>query len=212
MNKNSKPVSVLLAGLLVSFISYSQIKVVKVAIKDLPANISYKGKYSSASKWSDQEGEHIVLLTETGLVASKSNPEEGNRQADLYAYHFLLAKDSVRQKWLVHDLVRDCPVDVIAQFVKNSFVVTDLDKDGLSEIWLMYQVSCQGDVSPVPMKIIMYEGSQKFAIRGTSKVQVSEKETAGGEFSLDDAFKKAPTSFREYGQQLWKKFVVQKWE
>lgn len=75
----------------------------------------------------------------------------------------------------------------------------------------MYKVSCQSDVSPVPMKIIMYEGNQKYAVRGATRVKVSEKEYMGGDYSFDQAFTNGPAAFRRYADQLWNKFKVENW-
>jgi hypothetical protein len=60
----------------------------------------------------------------------------------------------------VNDFIKDCMVDIDAAFKKNSLKVTDLDKNGIAEIWVMYEMACKGDVSPSDLKIIMYEGKQ----------------------------------------------------
>jgi hypothetical protein len=97
-------------------------------------------------------------------------------------------------------------------FVGNAFAVTDLNKDGEAEVWIMYKNSCHGDASPVAMKIIMYHDNKKFAVRGTTKVPVSANEYAGGEFTFDDAFKKAPAEIRQYAERLWKQHQVETWK
>jgi hypothetical protein len=71
----------------------------------------------------------------------------------------------------------------------------------------MYKVSCQGDVSPVPMKIIMYQDNKKFAVRGTARVP-----SIGGDFTFDEAFKSAPVEFRQYTEKLWKQHKVETWK
>ena len=45
----------------------------------------------------------------------------------------------------------------------DSVKITDLDGDGLAEVWLAYEMWCKGDVSPSKLKVIMYEGSRKHA-------------------------------------------------
>ena len=97
-------------------------------------------------------------------------------------------------------------------FIDKAFAVTDLNKDGKAEVWIMYKVSCQGDVSPVPMKIIMYQYNKKFAVRGTTKVKVSAQEYVGGDFAFDDAFKIAPAEFRQYAEKLWKQHKQETWK
>ena len=61
------------------------------------------------------------------------------------------------------------------------------------------------------MKIIMYEGVKKFAIRGQSFVKLSAKETYGGTYTMDKAFKNGPEVFRQYAIQLWKKNRNETW-
>lgn len=77
---------------------------------------------------------------------------------------------------------------------------------------MTYKVTCQGDVSPIPMKIIMYEGKQKYAARGSTKVKVSSTEYMGGEYAFDDAFKTGPASFRRYADALWQKYKAESWQ
>jgi len=119
----------------------------------------------------------------------------------------LVLGDSIKQTWKVYDYVEDCDVDMDLYFVDKTFAVTDLNKDGKAEVWIMYKNSCRGDVSPAPMKIIMYQDNKKFAVRGTTKVPGN-----GGEFTFDDAFKKAPAEFRQYAEKLWKQHKVETWQ
>jgi hypothetical protein len=96
-------------------------------------------------------------------------------------------------------------------FVAKTFAVTDLNNNGKAEVWMMYKNSCHGDVSPVPIKIIMYENNKKFAVRGTTKVQVSATDYMGGGFSFDEAFKNAPAIFKQYAEKLWKQNKIETW-
>ena len=114
--------------------------------------------------------------------------------------------------WRVQDFVKDCELDLKANFIKNSFAVTDLDKNGKAEVWIMYETICTGDISPSTMKIIMYEDEKKYAIRGKRKAKISATEYIGGEYTFDEAFKKAPKVFRQYAINLWKTNIMQTWE
>jgi len=197
-------------GLLLSFIltqaCFSQFKLAKLDKKSIPKNIQYTGKIVQAVRWTDSTGDNIVILTVTDKTQSKNAPDEGSDGA-LYAYHFIALGDSIRQTWRVYDYVKECPVDMFLYFVDKTFAVSDLNKDGKGEVWIMYKVSCQGDVSPVPMKIIMYQDNKKFAVRGTTRVP-----SAGGDFTFDEAFKSAPVEFRQYAEKLWKQHKVETWK
>jgi hypothetical protein len=178
----------------------------------LPQSIKYNGKLKEAIRWTDKMGDNIVITVETGKYENpKFKHEAEGSDAELFAFHYVL-KDGWQQVWKIYDFIQDCPVDLEASFVKKTLQVTDLNKDGTAEIWVMYRTVCHGDVSPFNMKIIMYEGVQKFAMRGETRVQVSEKEYIGGSYKFDKAFTDAPPSFRDFAVKLWNKNVVQTFE
>jgi hypothetical protein len=51
----------------------------------------------------------------------------------------------------------------------------------------------------------MYEGNKKYALRGESQVQGSEKDFNGGTYKLDDNFATGKPVFRKYADTLWNK-------
>lgn len=185
----------------------AQFKITSPIAAKLPKTIQYNGDIVKTAQWKDSLGSNVILLTETGV---HDVDDDGNRSAALYALHYIANHDSAQLAWKVYDFIDDCPVDVEASFIKNTFAVTDLDHNGIAEIWMMYRVTCQGDVSPVPMKIIMYEGKQKYAARGNTRVKVSATKFMGGDYEFDDAFKKAPDAFRKYADELWQKHKMDK--
>ena len=198
-------------GLILSFIltqsCLAQFKLTKLDKNSVPQNIQYAGNIFQAVRWTDNTGDNIVILT-INKSQSKNAPDEGYSDGALYAYHYLVSADTTKQTWRVYDYVKECPVDMFLYFVDKAFAVTDLNKDGKAEVWIMYKVSCQGDVSPVLMKIVMYHDNQKFAVRGTTRVG----DSMGGEYTFDDAFKKGPAEFRQYAEKLWKQHKVETWK
>jgi hypothetical protein len=172
---------------------------------NLPTSISYNGNLVKAVKWKDKTGDNIVLLTVTNKTETPNAYDKDTKDAALYAYHFIIKKDSIIKSWRVYDFVKSCFADIFLNFVENSFAITDLNKDGYAEVWMMYQNSCRSDVSPISMKIIMYENNKKFALRGETKVKTNKTDYIGGTFTLNQAFKQAPVSFRRYALQLWNK-------
>lgn len=191
----------------------------KIDSTQFPASIKYEGFIKNAVRWKDKSGDNIVLTTETGIYFNDKLKHESDDSSDaeLYAYHFVISNNNAKQTWTVKDFIADCPVDITASFVKNTFKVTDLNKNGIAEVWLMYKTVCHGDVSPSNMKIIMYEGNNKYAMRGENKVQVGsdvndKASFIGGEFKLDANFKNGPKVFKEYAQNLWKENLIEKWD
>lgn len=195
------------------------LKITKIDSTQFPAAIKYEGFIKNAVRWTDKLGDNIVITTETGIYTSKKfkHESEDSSDAELFAYHFILSNNEAKQTWKVYDYISDCPVDIVASFVKNTFKVTDLDKNGIAEVWLMYKTVCHGDVSPSNMKIIMYEGNHKCAMRGENKVQVGSDKNdkasfLGGEFKFDENFKKAPKVFKDYAQNLWNENITENWD
>ena len=107
--------------------------------------LDYRGDCVEAIRWTDRSGEHYLLLNETG---EEPTDEQGYRNAFLWGYHFLNTDSGTKRVWTFMDFVQDCPVDIEARFLRNALRITDLDNDGIAEVWLLYQLACKGDVSP----------------------------------------------------------------
>lgn len=198
--------------LIAAQISFAQIKVIKLDKKDIPTSIKYTGHIINAVKYTDNEGQHLIITTETGITPTKNSESSDGRDAALYAYCYNIGTNNdFKLSWQTYDFIKDCPVDLEAQYVPNTFAVTDLNKNGKAEVWLMYTTVCHGDVSPSDMKIIMHEGIKKYAVRGTKKVKISDKDFDGGKYTLDEVFKTGPEAFRQYAVALWKKNLMQVW-
>lgn len=191
----------------------------KIDSAKIPSSISYNGRFKEGYKWIDKSGENIVFLTETGIFKDrkiKHEYDEGT-DAELYAYSYNQKGVENKLNWKVYDFVRDCPVDIVAKFIENSLKITDLDKNGIAEIWMIYKTVCHGDVSPSDMKIIMYEGNKKYAVRGENKVEIGLDDNGkpmymGGDYKMDDALKKEPKVFGDYVKELWSKNVIEDWK
>jgi len=186
-----------------------QIPVTSLTSTQIPKEIKYKGKLNVALTWKDSMGNHILITSETGYFIDKNveHIEEG-RDAALYADHYILENNKPKLIWRAYDFQNDCPFDINMDFIPKTTLITDLNKDGIVEIWLMYKKGCRSDVSPVEMKIIMYNGQKKFAMRGQNKVQVSATEFSGGENVLDKSFTAGPKEFRAFAQKLWKENLI----
>lgn len=198
--------------ILFSFSCCAQIKTTQLTKATLPKTITYTGKLINAVRYTDVSGDNIVITTETGESQSKTEHDESYREAELFAYSYILKEGAWVQQWKMYDFVKECPVDIECSFVKNTFAITDLDNNKNAEVWLMYRTACHGDVSASNMKVIVYEGTKKYGMRGHNKVQVGENEYDGGEYTFDEPFKKAPAAFRKHATILWQKNLIQKFE
>lgn len=182
--------------------------------ENLPKEIVFEGKIKEIKKIKDINGEHIILLTETGEMPSKKIiNEDYETDFKIFAYDYLLDKKSNKYDlyWKIQDFITNCEFDLLMGFLNNTFKITDLNKNGIAEIWTMYSMTCTSDVSPSEMKIIMYEGKQKFALRGKSIVN-SGIEKLGGDYNLDESFLNAPKEFKDFALKMWNENNKQKFE
>ena len=206
---------VLTAFVSLTVFGQGQISVTQLDLTKLPKGIKYEGEIKNAVHWFDSLGDNVVILTETGIYQSKKfKHEDYGHDAELFAYHFIVKNDSASLTWRVYDFISDCTESIEASFIRNTFQVTDLDRNGIAEIWLMYKTVCHGDVSPCTMKIIMYQGNKKYAMRGQNKVCVEidddgNRHYLGGEYKFDNAFANGPKAFLEFARKLWDKNIMQ---
>ncbi len=166
---------------------------------------STKGVDSRELRFTDKSGQHVVRFV---LGAEKKKKGEGDsieRSRELVVTHSVGKKEV----WRARDFVQQCEFDLSLEVLEGSIRLTDLDDDGEPEISFLYRLGCRSDVSPLTVKLLLYEGSTKYALRGESRERVGEHELAGGDFKVDPAFEQAPRPFVEFAKAQWKTLVVE---
>ena len=178
---------------------------------DLTSDIKYQGSIVSGKRWTDKNGENIVILTLTKIHNSKKDSFNGDysHAQELYAYQYVKKSEGWSQLWKINDFIEDCPLDLTLEFIGGSLSVTDLNKNGIGETTFLYKMACRGDVSPCDLKLMMHEGDIKYAIRGTMKLKV-QNESYGGEYKVDKSFDSAPKGFLDYAKEQWEKYKTEK--
>ncbi len=166
---------------------------------------SSKGVDSRELRFTDKAGPHVVRF-ELSAEKQKKLPDDGlERSRYLTVTHSVGKKEIFRAK----DFVERCEFDLTLEVVEGSIRLTDLDDDGEPEVSFVYRSACRSDVSPLTAKLLLYEGSAKYALRGTSRERVGETEYAGGEFTVDPSFEQAPRPFIEFAKAQWKSLIVE---
>ncbi len=164
---------------------------------------------SSVSNWTNVKGvetrelrflDHVVRFT---LSAEKKT--KAGRSRELTVVHTA----GTKELWRAKDFVKDCEFDLTLQVIEGSIKVTDLDDDGEPEVSFLYKLACRSDVSPLTAKLLFYEGTKKYALRGETRERVGETEYAGGAFAADPSFEQAPKPFAEFARAQWKALVVE---
>ena len=166
------------------------------------AQAASRGSVVASKSCTDRLGSGEVVLVEEREREYACGGDAPCRDKYIHAYRF--ADDE--QIWQINDLVEECDFDLTLEFFPQALRITDLDGDGLSEIWVVYRLGCFNDISPRDMKLIMYEGRKKHAMRGVQLVNLGER-YEGGEYKMDAAFREGPESFRRYAKNLWAEFV-----
>lgn len=190
----------LLLLVLMPLAALAQVRTFPADTTSIPKN--QKGKLVGAVGYADKNGKHLVWFRETGVYDLKDY-----RAAELFAYQ----QTDAKQDWRVSDGFTDCELDILGMFMEKKPLVTDLDKNGIAEVWMIYRTSCTGDISPPLMKVIMYEGKTKYAMRGQARFKSGDYDL-GGAYKFDSAFLSAPASYREYAKKLWAKHVNFSWQ
>ncbi len=185
----------------------SEVEEVTAAVSALlPLPSSYQLK--RAKKWHDVSGENWLVLYETGAYIEKG---QSNSSAKLSAVLYQKTDSGFVTKWKMMDQISNCELDIVCAFYDDHLTITDLDSNGLAEITMVYALSCKGDVSPNEKKLLMYEGAQKYAIRG-EELMLLQKDTIGGSWKADTAFSNAPKAFLTYAVEHWDKFGKQEYQ
>lgn len=167
---------------------------------------SIKGNLVDGLSWQDAEGENRVLFTANPVQMNKGGQQGGA----VYVYCFIKNGTGWKKKWEVKDRIDACEVDATCEFLPNSFTVTDNDANNLGEVCFLYKLSCKGDASPDDKKLIMYEGANKYAIRGSTILEYNGSKE-GGDKKIDPSFTKAAKPLLDFANSQWEKFGIIKY-
>lgn len=190
---------------------------IKYGIKDIPKSLKYTGKIAASASWKDKNGLNVILITETKdkkvreeKMDGKYLEQEAAYSKEFFGYHFLVRGDSAEILWKIQDFVNECDADLALDYIANSLSVTDINKNGIAESTFLYTLGCRSDVSPLGYKLLMHEGKDKYAIRGTRLIVMPGSKPYGGEMKADPSFDNAPAGFFDYAKKQWKKFEKEK--
>lgn len=188
----------------------NDLKITSLKKSELKSDIPYNGVFLDGVKWKDKEGNHIVFYTATGLYDSRSEDPEDGVSAEIFAYHYVYGESlmTTKEVWTLHDHIFDCPLATILEFTDRPLYVTDLNSDGVAEVWLIYRGGCSGDIGPFGMTVVMHEGNKKYTMDGEVKVVLHNKKQIGGEYQFDGNFQNASGEIKKYAEKLWKEHCL----
>lgn len=164
-----------------------------------------KGLSSCEARFTDPAGVAHVVRFELSATKQKKAGELVQRSRYLTVTHSAGKKNIFRAE----DFVDRCEFELTLEVIEGSIRLTDLDDDGEPEVSFIYRLACRSDVSALTAKLLMYEGSTKYALRGTTRERTSETEYEGGQFTVDPSFEQAPRPFIEFARAQWKSLIVE---
>ncbi len=210
---------------------YSQINPTKISKSQIPANIKYSGVPVDCYKWTDKLGTNYLICSMSKEYAPPEAIEARKHftinkfedytdtmyesyeadflNCELYAAGYCIANGKVNLIWRLEDEIHQCWADITLEFLGKP-QITDLNGDNIAEVWFLYTLGCRSDVSPVDMKLIMYSGKNKYAIRGTRILRYEgQTEFDGGDKKMDKAFYNLSSDYQNFAWKLWNKFKIE---
>lgn len=179
------------------------IKIDRVSYEEIPKTIDFRGTVVECLKWTDSLGENLLIQSVSGHFLV--NEEESDDKWELYAYLFRKGKDETAYKkvWRMYDYNLCFGVDWYAGFIPHATTITDIDGNGITEVSIPYVLICRGGVDPGTMKIIMYEGNNKYAVRGKTMILCDSEYAEGGAYTVSENLK---------GKPDFKSFLIRRWD
>lgn len=182
----------------------TDVRMISLDLGNIPAEYAYTGTIIDGARWVDANGENILLVSRRVIPGKNGDSPEEDKE-ELFGYHYINSQETVRLLWKIYDFAYN-PCDDGHGLLSN-IIVRDLNSDGIAENAFVYNVQGSCDVSPIPIKLMLHSGNNKYAVRGTNKVLASMEPGAlpdGGEKNFDPAFNNAPPEFRTFAEELWK--------
>jgi hypothetical protein len=192
-------------------VTRTEVSMLQFDKSDLPSEIKYTGDIVTGKRWTDKNGENILILTKTKIKETKAKqPDFGDnvRACELYGYHYVNSGGAYTLLWKINDLVNDCVFDLTLDFIPGSLSITDLNDNGIAESTFLYKMSCRSDVSPSELKLMMHENDNKYALRGNMLIKI-EGFSDGGNYKIDKSFDSAPEGFLDFAKSQWKEFRLE---
>jgi hypothetical protein len=180
----------------------NEVKLLDFSKSSIPSGCDYKGNVIEGARWTDKNGENILIISQTKPVVLK----EDNREQYIYAYCYTRSDDKYNSLWSITDHA-ESPCDLHADYLPGTLEIKDINGDGIAESTFLYKLDERCDVSPVAIKLMMHSGSTKLVIRGTTRVNIGNGQMVGGEKNIDTAFDSVPASLKKYASEKWDAFL-----
>lgn len=159
------------------------------SISRSPSQLAYEGAIQLTKTWQDKNGDNIALFTK--------------RKDQIWVYHYAFPNGTPQLIRKVRDNEFDCEFDMSLNFMSRTIGVTDLDGDNLGELTFAYEKGCRSDMSALEMKLLMLENGDKYIIRGSQTMVVTNDFIDQGSKKIDPSFYNGPSVFLDHANYVW---------
>lgn len=174
--------------------------------KSMASLLKVEGEIVAGRVWTDANGENVLVLSQI-KEDSFSNEEGPSSLTRLLAKHFVNEAGDYRVVSEIEEVESDCGFDNRAAFSATLLAVTDLDKNGLAEIIVVYRLGCSSELSPDQLRLVMFENGKMHKISGTTIADYGEWKDGGKTF-VDPSFEKLTEEQRNEAMRIWEKAQV----
>lgn len=159
------------------------------------------GKLIDAYQWMDKKGDNIVVRSE---LVTKSMAEDSSDifKKYLYLYHFRKEEENLQLVRKFTDVYGGCKSVPNAAFSLQSIELTDIDRDTIGEINVIYDLYCDGgDTTNYHSKLLLTSDGMKFMLDATVDPCVEGEERIES-FAKSSSFKFYPYLLRYMEEKL----------
>jgi len=167
------------------------------------SHLDHAGKIVYHQKWTDNNGENIILLSEE-ITENAPYDEMPTLSVNLYAYHYAKMGRSYKLMSKHTDSQLNCGFENRARFMEKSVTIADADNNGFFEVSIVYRKGCSSEISPDGLTLVTMENGKKYTIEGSTKAILHSSVPAmGGETSIGKEFYNADYKILSQALQLW---------
>lgn len=159
----------------------------------LPRFVDFTSEESDTLTWADEQGVHFLQLKKSEMFLDEAEMVASHY---LNVTHWLESGESRLATWHYADSIVACYVDVEAKFLAAPRF-TDLDEDGVYEVWFITQLACKGDISPSRVQVVMVDKEEFFQLDAEQKLIFPNGVTDGGAYQLG-SFVSLPEAYQTY--------------
>ena len=160
--------------------SYLFVDSVTVLTEVNPEVLPFNGRFFSSVSWNDKLGSNILIISEQGKY------DGGNGRKEVFVYHYIKRDTLYDRLWQMNDFVDGLGCDLNIQLIHFFPLISDIDSNGIAETAIFYSLDNRCDATPFQAKLIVHEGSEKFAIRGIRSQFLGPSEELYNEYRAND--------------------------